>query len=136
MLDFVEYCKNFILEHIDGYADTTHYACDFCTTITEGPNVDGTLTYSRQKAIEYLCEWWEDASEYWEYEKQNFGENLHNPFENPEAYMVCMVIEGVSYIMGQCPVISDNWDDEIVITEDVIAQIKSFVEDFSEVSLF
>ena len=88
-----EYCKEFIKDHIDGYTDQMVYGADLGYTITEGINADGSCTYSTYKAKQYLKEWWDDAADYFQYEKDNFGEN-NNPFENPEAFMVCMVIEG------------------------------------------
>lgn len=136
METLLEYCKNYIIDHIDNYEGTMHYACDFPMTITEGPNCDGSLTYSTDNAIEFLREWWWDCGEYWKYEKFNFGENYHNPFENPEAYMVCMVIEGCNSILSRCPVIEENWNDKIEITEEVIKQIKEYVEDYDNEELF
>ena len=128
--------KNYILNHIEDFEGTMHYACDFSQELTQGPNVDGTLTYSTEKAKEYLREWWWDCGQYWKYEKDNFGENYHNPFDNPEAYMVCMVIEGCYHILSGCPVIEDNWAEKIEITEEVIRQIKEYVEDYDNEDLF
>ena len=133
---FVEYCKNYILEHIDDYEGQDHYACDFAMTLTEGPNIDGSLTYSSYEAKQYLKEWWDECGEYWDYEKDNFGEHTHNPFDNPEAYMVCMVIEGVASILSNCPEIEDNWNEKIELTAEVIQNIKDYVEVFNNDSLF
>lgn len=132
MEGFVKYCKNYILDHIDGYEGQSHYACDFAYKLTEEPNIDGSLTYSTYKAKEYLREWWDECGEYWEYEKDNFGEHPHNPFDNPETYMVCMVIEGCSAILSKVPCIDNNWNEEIVINTAVITEIKDFVNGFDE----
>ena len=63
MENFKDYCKNYILDHIDGYEGQSHYGCDFAYTLTEAPNVDGSLTYSTRDAIEYLREWWYECGE-------------------------------------------------------------------------
>ena len=131
MENFKDYCKNYILDHIDNYEGQAHYGCDFAYTLTEAPNANGTLTYSTHDAIEYLREWWYECGEYWDYEKDNFGENIHNPFDNPEAYMVCMVIEGVNAILANEPHIEESWNDEIELTEEVIEDIKKYVEEFN-----
>lgn len=136
METLVEYCKNYILENIGNYENESVYGADLGYTITEGPNVDGTLTYSRAEAKEYLNEWYDDCSEYWGYEKFNFGENLHNPFDNPEAYMVCMVIEGVRSILSRCPIVDENWNEEFELDGETIKSICDYVEEFDEVSLF
>ena len=132
MEDFVTYCKNYIADNIDEHEGENVYLCDFGFELTEGPNMDGTLTYSTAKAMDYLAEWRWDAADYWKYEKDNFGENLHNPFDNPEAYMVCMVIEGAIWKVG----LDDQWNDEVELTADLIEKIKGAVEEFDGDSLF
>lgn len=139
MKEFIDYCKQYIYEHIDGYEGQKHYLCDFGYTLTEGPNADGTLTYDRVKAMLYLKKWWWEAADYFEYEKLNFGENLHNPFENPEAYMVCMVVEGVDALWSSAINelgMNDRWNDEVELTPDLIAKIKECVEDMYPEKLF
>lgn len=136
METLVDYCKDFIKDNIRDFEGQTHYACDFSFTITEKANSDGTLTYSRNKAKEYLSEWWDDCADYVEYEKLHFGELTHNPFENPEAFMVCMVVEGCNAILSECPIIEDNWNNKIELTEEVIDSILDYVDNFDEDTLF
>lgn len=129
MENFFEYCKDFIVDHLPDYEGQDVYACDLGMTITEGINTNGTATYSRQKAKEYIQEWWADAAEYSDYEKMNFGERS-NPFENPEVFMVRMVIEGCCSILSKCPFIDENWNDEIEFTE---KNIQTIIEQVNEV---
>ena len=136
MKTLLQYCKDYIIDHIDDYVGDLIYACDFSMTLTESANIDGSLTYSTKEAKDYLREWWQNCSAYWEYEKSNFGQNLHNPFDNPEAYMVCMVIEGCGTILSRCPVIDENWNNKIEFTEEIIQQIKEFVEQYEDEDLF
>lgn len=130
---FFEYCKEHLLERLDEYVGTTHYACDLGIILTERENTDGTLTYSTYEAREYLKLWWDDAAEYWDYEKFNFGEHFHNPFDNPEAYMVCMVIEGVRSILSQCPVIDYHWNEEVELTEDFCNHLRMNIKEVREI---
>ena len=130
MENFKEYCKDYILEHLNDYEGQSVYGSEVGYTITQSPNVDGTLTYSREDAKEYLREWWDECAAYWNYEKVNFGEHFHNPFDEPEAYMVCMVIEGVNAILANEPHIEESWNDELELTEEVIEDIKEHVEEF------
>ncbi len=131
--NFFDYCKSHLLQRLEDYAGTTHYACDLQYDLTEKENVDGTLTYSTYEAKEYLRLWWDECAEYWEHEKFNFGENRHNPFDNPEAYMVCMVIEGVGAILSQCPSIDKAWNDHVELTEEFIARLRTEIEEVSEI---
>ena len=139
MEDFITYCKDYIAANIDGYEGQRVYLSELGWTITEGPNMDGSLTYSRADALEYLREWWTEAADYFDYEKSQFGDHLHNPFDNPEAYMVCMVIEGVRQLIDGAIWklgLEDEWDDEVELTADLIEKIKGAVEEFDGESLF
>ena len=124
-----DYCKNFIADHLENYSDQSIYGCDLGYTITEGINIDGSCTYSTYKAKEYLKFWWDEAADYFQYEKDNFGENLHNPFERPEAFMVCMVIQGVNSLLSQISFIDKNWDNKIELTEKNIKKIIREIKD-------
>ena len=130
MKDFKEYCKDYIVDHIDEFVGQNFYGSDLCYELTQEPNSNGTLTFCREEAVCYLKDWWVDAAKYWDYEKDNFGENTHNPFDNPEAYMVCMVIEGVASILGNAPHIEDYWNDEFELTQEMAEDIKYYVTDF------
>lgn len=125
-----DYCKDWIKLHIEDRIDQTHYACDLAYALTEGPNCDGSCTYSTYKAKRYLQAWWDDCADYLEYEKFNFGEVMHNPFDNPEAFMVCMLIEGVGSLLAKCKTIDDAWNDELTLTREVIDKILEEVDEF------
>ena len=122
--DFMSYCKMHIRLKLFDYQGTTHYACDLAYALCENENRNGTLTFGRTEAIEYIREWWFDCAEYYDYEKFNYGEHLYNPFESPEEYMVCMVIAGVGSILSQCPSIDDAWNNKIELTEEFISQLQ------------
>lgn len=129
MKEFTDYCRDFITDNISYYQGQKVYGCDLGYTLCEGINANGTATYSRKEAKEYICEWWNDAADFSDYEEFNFGKRS-NPFDNPEAFMVKMVIEGVDSLLSQCQVIDDNWNDEIVLTDEVIDLITSSIINF------
>lgn len=129
---FIPFCKEYLKEQLDEYEGQTHYACDLGYILTEGINADGSFTYSRELAKDYLKEWWDEAGDYAEYEKFHFGGYEHNPFENPEAYTVCMVIEGINGLLSKCELIDSNWNDEIELTEDNICRLKDEIDELSD----
>ena len=129
---FIPFCKEYLNEQLDEYEGQTHYACDLGYILTEGINADGSFTYSRELAKDYLKEWWDEAGDYAEYEKFSFGEYEHNPFENPEAYTVCMVIQGICGLLSKCELIDSNWNDEIELTEDNICRLKDEIDELSD----
>lgn len=123
ILDFDDFCKETIKDKLPEYVEQDVYMCELGMQLTEGMNCDGTFTYSRSEAKDYLREWWDDADEYWNYETFSFGEHFHNPFENPEAYLVCMVIEGVRSLLSQCHEVAENWNDQVELTQEMCDSI-------------
>lgn len=132
-MDFIDYCKEHIEDKIYEYVGSTHYGADFAFTITEEENVNGTLTFSTYKAKETLKEWWDDCAAYWDYEKDNFGEHAHNPFDRPEAYMVCMVIEGCASLLGQTEALQEVWDEKFELTEELADKIVEQVKEIDSI---
>lgn len=133
---FFDYCKNYISEHLGNFKGQTTTSCDLYSKITEEPNINGSLTFSSYEAKQYLREWWDEVGEYLEYEIINFGEHFHNPFNEPEVYMVCMVIEGINIMISRCDIINKNWNDEIELNEKNIKTILEQVEKQTNENLF
>lgn len=118
MTNFEIYCKDFIRENIEGLIGRTIDFCDLGYEITNGINADGSCTYSTNLAKQYLSDWWDECADYFNFETNNFGKVFHNPFENPEAFMACMVIEGVrlvldsiEYVQGQIEITQELCDN-------------------------
>ena len=130
---FCDYTKEFLLNQLEDYKGCKSYACELYILLTEGINADGSATYSTHEAKEYIKEWFEEAGEYYEYAKMNFGEVFINPFENPEAFQVEMISQGVSSLLSQVETISDNWNEEIEITEELIKEIKDHISTIDEI---
>ena len=133
--EFFDFCKDFILDKIEDYEGSYVYGADLGIYLTEGINADGTFTYSTEKAKKYLQDWWADAAEYSEYEEMNFGQSS-NPFENVEAFIVRMVIEGVRTILSRCKFVDDKWNDKFELTAEIISTIKEEVEEQTDDELF
>lgn len=135
MTSYVEYVKEFINDNLPEYEGQSIYGCDLAYAITESINVDGTATYNTYEAKQYIKEWFDEAVDVYQYQVDNYGQALHNPFENPEAFMVCMIIEGVSSILGQCEVVNDDdvWNYETEWTEELINKILEYVKTVDEI---
>lgn len=123
--NYVNYCKAHAikeLEYMKGW-DKTVYACDLGYELTYEINTNGSATFSTYAAKEYIRFWWDEAGDVIEYQKFNYGKILHNPFEEPEAFHVCMIIEGVKTLLANCPTIDENWNDEIILDRKTINKI-------------
>lgn len=135
MDSYTEYCKNVILDNLDYWEGQTVDLCDLGWKLTETMNVNGSCTFSRQKALDYIHEWWDAAGDYWEYENFEFGEHFHNPFDDPEAYMVSMVIAGVNALLSECDVVREGWNTCVELTEERIEKIREEVAEVNKVEL-
>lgn len=136
---YADYVKDFIQDVLPEFEGCRVYGADLGYTITQEINADGTITYDRAEAIEYIKAWFDEAAEVYQYQVDNFGYALHNPFENPEAFTACMVIEGVAAVLGQCDEVSgefdgvDRWNDEFELTEEIINGILDYVKEVDEI---
>lgn len=127
---YTDYCKDFIIDNLPNYEDDEVYACDLGYKLTESINVDGSATYSTYEAMEYIKAWFDEAGGVYQYQKENYGECLHNPFDEPEAFHVCMIIEGVNALLSQCETVDGNWNNEIMLT---LENIHAIIEELKEV---
>lgn len=116
---FIDYCKQHIAEKIYDMVGSDYYGADLAYQLTQEENVNGTLTFSSAASKELIRKYWEDAGEYWDYEKFNFGEHTHNPFDNPEAYFVCMVIEGCASLLGHTEALEEVWNSNFELTKEL-----------------
>lgn len=132
---FFDYCKDFILDNIEGYEGNVVYGCDLGIELTEEICCDGTITFSSSESKRYLAEWWDDAAMFSDYEKFSFGQRS-NPFDNVEAFIVNMVTEGVRSILSRCQFVDDKWNEKFELTEQVIEIIGEQVDEQTSKDLF
>lgn len=133
--NYVDYCKDFAINKLEENKSYNNsiYGADLANTLTESINVDGSATYSSYEAKEYIKEWFNEAGEVYEYQKSNYGEVCQNPFENPEGFHVCMIIEGVNNIMSNCATIEKYWNDELELTDEIIDNLINEVKQVKEI---
>ncbi len=56
MKNYVEYIKDFIKNELPKYEGNEVYGCELANLLTEKINVNGTVTFDRSKAMEYVKE--------------------------------------------------------------------------------
>jgi len=100
----------------------TVYACDLAYTVFESANVDGSYTYSTYKATQWVKKYFDSLGEIVDELKSN-GMDAPNPFDEPEKFQVCILLEGAQYLLSQCETIDENWNDEIELTPKTIRKI-------------
>jgi len=123
--EIVQWAIDYIKDELPDYVGDDTYGADLGNLITEGPNNNGTY---EDDSWGFISKHINDARDEYEYEKNNFGEVLHNPFEKPEAFVVCMLINTVNDVLSQVPFVEEHWNDEFEITEEVVKEILDFLK--------
>lgn len=131
--------KHDIIKRIIGklydYEDTTEYGCDLAYTLFEGENIDGSFTYNAHEAKEWIKDNYDDISEVYEELIANFGTDYlkdFNMFDNPEKFMVLIILEAANYILGRCPLIEEFWNDQLTLTKENIKTLEKQLNDLDD----
>lgn len=132
MENFIAYCKNHILDNIDEFVGVECCGADIAMEIMRDASSCGTLTYSTDKAIDYINVWWSDCGDYLKYQMDIYGNLVANPFHNPEKFMVGMVEIGVYNILSECSAVTKVFNEMTTIDEEMVAAIKEFVDEFDD----
>lgn len=124
-----DFVKSEIVRKLEDFensiCDDSVYACDLAYKLFENENIDGSFFCDTVKAKKWLSEHFDDLSEIIEELQFQFDDDFCNKilldfFNNPDCFIVVVVLEVASYLLGQCKYIDENWDDEITLTNDVI----------------
>lgn len=129
--------KNYVIdEMIDKIYDMegrTEYGCELGYAIFESANIDGSYTYNTQESIEWIGKYFSELGPVVEDTIANIGENIFpNPFNNPEAFQVAVMLEVSSQLIAQCPSTMEHWDDGIDLTKETIETIVKELEELKD----
>ena len=109
------------------------YSCDLAYNLFEGENIDGVYFYNNYEATEFIKKHFEDLGEIIEELNFQFGKEYVNKlvidiFDNPDRFCVVVFMEVASYLLSQCKIIDELWNEEIILTNDKIDKIKKELE--------
>lgn len=124
-----------IIDRLYDYEDVKVYGTDLAYTLFESENIDGTFTYSSYEAKEWIKNNFDELGEVWEELRFQFGVdylNNYNLFEDPEKFMVLVILESAGYILGQCKTVQDNWDNEMILTKENIKKIEKELKELDD----
>lgn len=128
MENFNELTVRLLEEELENYEGENIIACELAWTLTQGYNVDGTITYNTQESIDLILKyWWDIADIYSEYVGE-LGQCEINMFERPEAFLTLIFIQNAVNLMAQCEIIKNNWDENIELNRKNIEIIKKQLE--------
>ena len=122
MKKFTTELKETIIDRLNDYKNTTVYGCDLAYTLFEGENVNGAVLFSTYLTKEFIKENFDLFGDLLEYVNDNFDMKL-NPFTEPEKAHVILMTEASQSLLSQLDFISDYWNEELKLTDEVIKEI-------------
>lgn len=126
--DFESVCKDLIMERLEEMEGQKVYGCDLSSEIAKPDNEGGTMFVYKADAVRFIQGNWAAAEQTFEDHLFRFGKeetknNLPSPFDKPGEYTFFMEDYGVRKILATCPLVNDNWDEELIITPEIREQI-------------
>lgn len=115
------------LEDLKGYEES-HYMCDLGYTLFESENVSGayfsdsnTAKKWVNKNFEYIGEIAEEIKFQFDFDYAN--KILLDVFDNPDRFVVVIVLEVASYLISRCSTADKYWNEEITLTDEIINRL-------------
>lgn len=113
-----------LADKLSEYEGQSVYGADLAFTLFESENIDGSITYSKHKAKEWIKKHFDELGEVvermqaeWEY---NAGADI---FDNPEKFMVNVYLWIASEICGTLETVNEFWNDSEELTSELIEKI-------------
>jgi len=132
-LELLNEIKSYLTEKLNDYKGCKSYGCDLFHLLTEGENANGSVYCNAYKTKELIKANFDLFGEFLEYYNSEFGETL-NPFSEPEKAHVIFLIESCNQILNSSDYIQSNWDNQIVLNDELIGILKQDIENFKELS--
>ena len=130
-----DFVIDILFDKLDNLKDEKYqsYSCDLAYNLFEGENADGVYFYNNYKATEFIKKHFEDLGEIieelnFQFDKEFVNKLVIDIFDNPDRFCVVVFMEVASYLLGQCEIIEELWNEEIILTNDKIDKIKKELE--------
>lgn len=116
--------KDLIIDRLEDYKNVSVYACDLAYTLFENENIDGSFTCSTYWSKELIKKYFDDFATLYDEFIFNMGnENAINVFEEPEKFIVIMLLECSNMLIGQLEFTHKNYDKQIKLDNKTINKI-------------
>lgn len=107
-----KYVLDLMLDNLDDMEDREGYVSELAFDLFEGENIDGTITYDREEAQEWIAEHFHDLGDVVE-EMSAEWDITPNPFSDPEAFQVQVVLFVSTGLVAQSDW-TDHRDDDAI----------------------
>ncbi len=122
MMSFDEVIRDYISDKLDELEGNTYYTSDLASEITMEDNTNGTMFVYTHDARDFINDHPDQAAQAYEYYKE-IGMDI-NPFQDPDTYSFYMGYYGVDQMLNRSEYIIKHWDEQIILTPNVIDQIR------------
>ena len=112
-----------MIDNLDDMEGREGYVSDLAFDLFESENMDGTITYDREKAKEWITGYFHDLGDVVEEMSQEW-DITPNPFANPEGFQVQVVLFVASGLVAASDWTDYRDDDEITYDTETIETIK------------
>lgn len=118
-----EFVADVLMDKLDEYEGTSSYGCDLAYILLQQYNVDGSYTYSTYEAKQWVASCFDELGDIVN-DMTEEGIPPCNVFDNPEGFMVQIMLYVAGELLGQCDTVNEFWNEEQELTEEIIAKIK------------
>ncbi len=112
-----------MIDNLDDMEGREGYVSDLAFDLFESENIDGTITYDREEAQEWIAEHFHDLGGVVE-EMAAEWDMTPNPFSNPEAFHVQVVLFVAAGLVAQSDWADYRDDDAITYDTETIERIR------------
>ena len=120
-INIYKWASDFINDAMEDWIGISCYACEIGYEITGEEKKKGFY-----EPIKFMMEHFKEAGEELRYQKEELCLEI-NPFEEPEAFVERWLEHAVEAVLSEIPVITDNWNNKIEITEEIVNEIKKYL---------
>lgn len=119
-----------LIDKLNEYEDNEYYSCDLACYLLEQENIYGNIFSTEIENIKYINNNFYYFGEIVEELILSLGaENVPNVFLKPCAFIIMIYLEVADYLISQCQYIKDNWNDKLVLDENIIEILTKQLED-------
>ena len=123
MATIKEFVADVLMDKLDEYEGTSSYGADLAFYLLQQYNVDGSYTYSTYEAKQWVQEHFDELADIVN-DMTEEGIPPCNVFDNPECFMVQIMLYVAGELLGQCDTVNEFWNEEQELTKEIIAKIK------------
>lgn len=121
-MDYDKFIKDYISDALDESLGQTITGSSLVNALTEYDRKNEDYFMNTFYSKQFIGHNFFEAGETFDYYR-DMGSDI-NPFDSPDLFVVMMIEKGVSDSLNNLDIINKNWDNEIVLDEKVINEIK------------